>query len=454
MFLRFGRRARSRDAAEQSTGQQPHDGSADSKTQRFVRTMGAQGATMGREAAEVRGVIDDTHRLSKRQAQAVAALVAQLQDITRAQDRIGSHTRDSLTAVARARDAVESVGREVAAVVQTLQQVAQAAGQIQKIAMQTRLVALNAAVEATHAGAAGRGFSVVANAVKELSGRVEDTSKEIMGTVGELDQRVEQLAREIQPPSARQELSGFHRSLAEVESGVSSIREAAAASRGISDGLDSQMAAIESEMHAAAAALETAMRRGESFLTLSEQMIEAVADCGIETDDTPYIQAAQQAAGEIAALLEGAVASGAITVAELFDEDYRPIPNTDPPQHTTRFVAVADALFPQVQERLLGLSDKVIFCIAVDRNGYVAMHNKKYSQARRGDLAWDTANSRYRRIFNDRTGLAAGRNQRPFLLQIYRRDMGSGNFVVTKEVDAPIVVQGRHWGGLRLAFKF
>jgi methyl-accepting chemotaxis protein len=207
-------------------------------------------------------------------------------------------------------------------------------------------------------------------------------------------------------------------------------------------------------MHAAAAALETAMRRGESFLTLSEQMIEAVADCGIETDDTPYIQAAQHAAGEIAALLEGAVASGTITVAELFDEDYRPIPNTDPPQYTTRFVAVADALFPQVQERLLGLSDKVIFCIAVDRNGYVAMHNKKYSQARRGDLAWDTANSRYRRIFNDRTGLAAGRNQRPFLLQIYRRDMGSGNFVVTKEVDAPIVVQGRHWGGLRLAFKF
>jgi methyl-accepting chemotaxis protein len=32
--------------------------------------------------------------------------------------------------------------------------------------------------------------------------------------------------------------------------------------------------------------------------------------------------------------------------------------------------------------------------------------------------------------------------------------MGGGNFVVMKEAAAPIVVDGRHWGGLRLAFRF
>jgi methyl-accepting chemotaxis protein len=56
--------------------------------------------------------------------------------------------------------------------------------------------------------------------------------------------------------------------------------------------------------------------------------------------------------------------------------------------------------------------------------------------------------------FDDRTGLAAGRNRRPFLLQTYWRDMGSGHFIAAKEADAPIVVRGRHWGGLRLAYKF
>ena len=82
-------------------------------------------------------------------------------------------------------------------------------------------------------------------------------------------------------------------------------------------------------------------------------------------------------------------------------------------------------------------------------------HNRKYCQPQRpGDTVWNTANSRYRRIFNDRTGLASARNTRPFLLQTYRRDMGGGRFVVLKEATAPIVVQGRHWGGLRLAFNF
>jgi len=148
------------------------------------------------------------------------------------------------------------------------------------------------------------------------------------------------------------------------------------------------------------------------------------------------------------------VRTNAITMQDLFDEDYKPIANTNPPQHTTRFIQLTDRLFPQVQERVLQMSEKVVFCIAADRNGYIATHNKKYSQPQRGDLVWDTANSRYRRIFNDRTGLASARNQRPFLLQTYRRDMGGGNFVIMKEASAPIMVKGRHWGGLRLAFKF
>ena len=55
-------------------------------------------------------------------------------------------------------------------------------------------------------------------------------------------------------------------------------------------------------------------------------------------------------------------------------------------------------------------------------------------------------------MFNDRTGLNAGRNTRPFLLQAYRRDMG-GQFIMMKDISAPIMVQGRHWGGLRIGYK-
>lgn len=39
------------------------------------------------------------------------------------------------------------------------------------------------------------------------------------------------------------------------------------------------------------------------------------------------------------------------------------------------------------------------------------------------------------------------------MMQTYRRDMGSGSFVLMKDLSAPIRVRGRHWGGQRLAFK-
>jgi methyl-accepting chemotaxis protein len=104
---------------------------------------------------------------------------------------------------------------------------------------------------------------------------------------------------------------------------------------------------------------------------------------------------------------------------------------------------------------MLGFDPQVVFCIAADRNGYIACHNQKYNHAQRaGDVVWNTANCRNRRIFNDRTGLASARNTKPFLLQTYRRDMGGGQFVLLKEAAAPISVNGRHWGGLRLAYRF
>jgi len=423
--------------------------------QSAVRSIADRASALGREAAEVRGVIDDTTKSAQRSAQAVSALSTQVQQVTRTQEAIGGVTQDSLGAVGRARDAVEGVGEEVAGIVATLRQVAAAAGSITQIALQTRLVAFNASVEAKRAGEAGRGFGVVADAVKDLAAKVEASSKDIMSTVADLNGRIEALSAEIRTEPGQAAQGAFHRALAEVQGGVERITAAAEGSRAICAELNERMGGIQGEMNANGAALDRAMKRSEAFLQVSEQLIETVAECGIETEDTPFIQAAQQAAGEIAALLADALRSGAVTRAQLFDEAYQPLPGTQPQQVTTGFVALADRLFPAVQERVLALSQKIVFCIAVDRNGYVATHNRKYNQPQRaGDVVWNTANSRYRRIFDDRTGLASARNRRPFLLQTYRRDMGGGNFVLLKEAAAPIVVDGRHWGGLRLAFHF
>ena len=95
----------------------------------------------------------------------------------------------------------------------------------------------------------------------------------------------------------------------------------------------------------------------------------------------------------------------------------------------------------------------MVFAAAVDLKGYLPTHNRKFSQPQGSDPLWNAANCRNRRIFDDRVGLKAGRNEKPFLLQAYRRDMGGGTFALMKDVSAPIRVRGRHWGGFRIGYR-
>ncbi|MCR5883286.1 methyl-accepting chemotaxis protein [Rhizobacter sp. J219] len=297
-------------------------------------SISKQASNMGREAAEVRGQLDDTTKGAERQAKAVAALAEQVRSVTQAQEEIGGVAAGSREAMARARQAVEGVGEEVGGIVDTLRHVADAAGEITQIALQTRLVAFNASVEAKRAGDAGRGFGVVADAVRELAGKVERSSKAIMSTVGGFDSRVDALAREIRSQSGAKaaEQGAFQRALADLETGVGSITTAAQHSREVCTGLNAQMAEIEAEMRKAGSALQATFVRSESFLKVSEHLIEVVAECGIETEDTPFIALAREAAGQISKLLEDAVRTGTISEAETLrravsaDRQHQPAP--------------------------------------------------------------------------------------------------------------------------------
>jgi len=170
--------------------------------------------------------------------------------------------------------------------------------------------------------------------------------------------------------------------------------------------------------------------------------------------DARFIEKAQETAKALSRALEDSLSRGEITEAELFATELVTIPGTEPEQSMAPFTALTDQLFPALQEPVMAFDQRVQFCAAVNTVGYLPTHNARYSQAQRpGDAVWNTANSRNRRVFADRAGLGAARNTRPFLLQAYRRDMGGGQIVRLKEVDAPIIVRGRHWGGLRLAYK-
>ena len=174
----------------------------------------------------------------------------------------------------------------------------------------------------------------------------------------------------------------------------------------------------------------------------------------IREENREFIARAIDTANRVSQVMEETVSGGGLTRDDLFDNDYVLIEARDPPQYRTRFLATLDRILPPIQEALLKSDSRMIFCAAVDRNGYLPVHNLLYSQAQRpGEIAWNMANARNRRIFDDRAGLTAARNVRPYLIQNYPREMGNGVTIMMREIDAPIRVFGKHWGGFRTAYR-
>ncbi|WP_445492517.1 methyl-accepting chemotaxis protein [Rhodopseudomonas sp. RCAM05734] len=174
----------------------------------------------------------------------------------------------------------------------------------------------------------------------------------------------------------------------------------------------------------------------------------------IHDENTEFVTRAIDAGVTLNKIFADGIASGAIGIDDMFDESYVEIAGSNPVQVRTRILDWADRALPDFQDKLLATDPRMAFCAAIDRNGYLPVHNSIYSKPQRpGDVAFNTANSRNRRIFNDPAGLAAGRNTRAYLIQSYARDMGNGTTVMMREIDVPIRVHGRHWGGFRTAYK-
>ncbi len=419
-----------------------------------IRDIAAQAGELGRGAAELDGVIEDVVATGSRQVGEIGQLATDMQAMVQSNRAIEASGEAGRVAVGQARDAVAHVGAGVLGVVTSLREVARAATDITQIALQTRLVAFNATVEAKRAGEAGAGFAVVAEAVKDLAAKVEQSSKLIMSTVTQLDARIDDLAASITENKDTAQHSAFHAALAQVEASVNEIVAATQRNLQTCQGVCAEVGTVAASVAANADTLKRVNANTRRFLQASENLIEITNECGAVTSDSPFIEAVQRGAAQLSAALEQAVAQGRISMADLFDDKYQAVAGSNPAQVMTRFVALTDALFPPVQEALLAFDRKVVFCAAVDRNGFLPTHNVKFSQPQGADPVWNAAHARNRRIFNDRTGLAAGRNERRFLLQTYRRDMGGGQRVLMKDLSAPITVQGRHWGGLRLAYSF
>lgn len=197
-------------------------------------------------AAEIAEGSNDLAGRTEQQASSLEQTAAAMEELTATVRQNSDSAQQANQLASAARDMADRGGEVVASAVEAMDtiegsssKISEIVNMIDEIAFQTNLLALNAAVEAARAGEAGKGFAVVAQEVRSLAQRSAEASKEISDLIANSSKEVSQGVGLVnQTGETLTELVGSIKKVADI------VAEIAAASTEQANGLDEVNTAV------------------------------------------------------------------------------------------------------------------------------------------------------------------------------------------------------------------
>lgn len=327
------------------------------------------------------------------------------------------------------------------------------------IAKQTRLLGVNAAIEAARGGEATQGFAVVADEIRRLAAQAGESAASVGDKLSQLDSNARGLiegveANIVRGRDAGGHIDGLRATMTEISSLVTQFQQRSEAIVICTEAAGHDVSALRQGLtefsdssKESAQRVDTARVRLDELEATANDMLNRVAHGGVRTRNSRYIALAEEGAEEVSSIIQTALGRATLSIDALFDNHYRPVNASDPMQYLTDFVDFADLHLRPILDRRTSEDPAIVGCCLVDMNGWLPTHISERSQPQRpGDRRWNLENSRNRQIFMDNQTRRALDSDGDFFLFTYRQDFGDGHYRALRSVFIPLVFGGRRWG--------